>query len=231
MNIKSILLTSTAVLAFSASSFAADKETYQATTKIEKDAKGNYSEKNTITKTDLDGTTNSSEKKLDITVDSKGNTDKSKTSERITDPKGLGNKHVVKIIDTEKTKDGQTTTTHTKTVNGKNVEGTKDSYKTSSEVQKDTKGNYAERDITTKTDADGTYVSFEENANVAVDASGDVSKSTTTKQVTDPKGLMNKSTVTTSNTEKTKDGQVSTSQEVTVDGKTVEKTTETAPQK
>lgn len=231
MNIKSILLTSTAILAFSASSFAADKETYQATTKIEKDTKGNYSEKNTVVKNDFDGTTNSSEVKLDISVDSKGNTEKSKTSERVSDPKGLGNKHIIKTVDTEKTKDGQVTTTHTKTVNGKNVEGTKDSYKTSSEVKKDVNGNYAEKDITTKTDADGTYVTFEENANVAVDASGNTSKSTTTKQVTDPKGLMNKSTVTTSNTEKTNDGQVSTSQEVTVDGKTVEKITETVPQK
>lgn len=231
MNIKSILLTSTAILAFSSAAFAADKESYQSTTKIEKDSSGNYSEKNTITKTDPDGTTNSSEKNLNIEVDSKGNASKSKTSERITDPKGLGNKRVVKIVDTEKTKDGQVTTTHTKTIDGKNVEGTNDSYKTSTTVKTDSKGNYAEKDITTKTDADGTYVSFEENANVSVDSDGDTSKSTTTKKVVDPKGLMNKSTTTTSNTEKVKDGQVSTSQEVTVDGKTVEKITETAPQK
>ena len=230
MKIRNILLASTAIIAFSAPSFAADKETYQSTTKIERDAKGNYNEKTMVTKTDLDGTTNSSEVKLDISVDSKGNTDKTKTAERISDPKGLGNKHVVKVVDTEKTKDGQVSITHTKTVNGKNVEGTKDNYKTTSEIKKDTRGNFVEKDITTKTDADGTYVSYEENAKVSVEADGDVNKSTTTKEVTDPKGLMNKTTTTTSNTEKTEDGQVSTSQEIKVDGKTVEKTTETAPQ-
>lgn len=231
MNIKSILLISTTILAFSTASFAADKESYQSTTQIDKDSGGNYTEKNTVTKTDIDGTASKSEKILKIEVDSKGNTSKSKISERVTDPKGLGNKHTVKIADTEKTKDGQVTTTHTKTVNGKNVEGTNDSYKTSTTVKTDSKGNYAEKDITTKTDADGTYVSFEENANVVVNADGDTNKSTTTKKVTDPEGLMNKSTVTTSNTEKVKDGVVKSSQEITVDGKTVEKITETAPQK
>jgi hypothetical protein len=231
MNIKSILLTSTAIIAFSSATFASDKESYQATTKIEKDYKGNYSEKSTVTKTDLDRTTNSSEKNLIIKTDSEGNIDKSKTYERITDPKGLGNKHIVKVVDTEKTEDGQVTTTHTKTINGKNVEGNEDSYKTSNKVKMDSKGNYHERDITTKTDADGNYVSYEENSNISVDSSGDVSKSITTKQVDDPKGLMNKSTTTTSNTEKTKDGQVKTSKEITVDGKTLEKTTETSPQK
>ena len=227
---KSILLASTAVFALSATAFAVEKETYQSNTKIEKDYDGNYSEKDTVTKTDAEGTTNSSEKKLSVAVDSNGNTDKSTTTKTITDPKGLGNKHVVTTTDTEKTKDGQVTTTHAKTVNGKNVEGTKDSYKTSSKVQKDSEGNYAEKDITTNTDAEGTTTSFEKNANVAVDANGDTDKSTTTKKVTDPVGLMNKSTVKTSNTEKTKDGMVETSQAVIVDGKTIESKSETAPQ-
>ena len=155
----------------------------------------------------------------------------SRTTEVVVDPKGLGNKHVVVTKDTEKTKYGMVDTTHTKTVNGKNVEGTKDNYKSTSKVQRDSEGNYAEKDITTKTDANGTTTSFEKDANVAVDANGDVSKSTTTEKVTDPKGIFNKSTmVKTSNTEKTADGMVETSQAVTVDGKTVESKSETTQQ-
>jgi len=229
MTMKSILLASTAVFALSAAAFAADKESYESNTKIEKDSAGNYSEKDTVIKTDANGTINSSKKTLKIAVDAKGNTDKTRTTEVVVDPKGLGNKHVVVTKDTEKTKYGMVDTTHTKTVNGKNVEGTKDNYKSTSKIQKDSEGNYAERDITTKTDANGTTTSFEKDANVAVDANGDVSKSTTTEKITDPKGLFNKSTVTTSNTEQTKDGMVKTSQDVTVDGKTVESKSELTP--
>jgi len=231
MTMKTILLASTACFALSAAaSFAADKETYQSDTKIEKDSAGNYSEKDTVTKTDANGTTNSSKKTLNIAVDAKGNTDKTRTTEISTDPKGLGNKHVVATKDTEQTKYGMVTTTHTKTVNGKNVEGTKDNYKSTSKVQKDSEGNYAEKDITTRTNADGTTISFEKDANIAVDANGDTDKSTTTEKVTDPKGLFNKHTVKTSNTEQTKDGTVRTSQDVTVDGKMVESKSETTQQ-
>ena len=230
MNIKSILLASTAAFALSATAFAADKESYQSTTKIEKDSNGNYSEKDMVTKTDANGATKSSEKKLSNKVDAKGNSDKSKTTEFVTDPKGLGNKRVVTVKDTETTKDGQVSTTHKKTVDGKNVEGTKDSYKTSSTVQKDSKGNYEEKDITVNTDANGTTTSFEKKASVDVNANGDTDKSTTTKKVVDPQGLMNKGSVTTSNTEKVKDGMVKTSQEIKVDGKTVASKTENSTQ-
>ena len=222
MTMKFILLASTAVFALSAAAFAADKETYESTTKIEKDSAGNYSEKDAVTKTDANGTTNSSKKTLKIAVDAKGNTDKTRTTEIVVDPKGLGNKHIVVTKDTERTKYGMVDTTHTKTVNGKNVEGTKDNYKSTSKVRKDSEGNYAERDITTNTDANGTTTSFEKDANVAFNANGDTDKSTTTEKTTDPKGLMNKNTVKTSNTEQTKDGMVATSQDITVNGKTVE---------
>lgn len=229
MAMKHILLASTAIIALSAPAFASDKETYQSTTKIEKGTNGNYSETNTVSKTDIDGTTNSSEKKLVVEVDAKGNTSKTKTSEFVIDPKGLGNKHVVSTKDTENTKDDVVTTSHEKIVNGKNVEGTNDSYKTSSKVREDSKGNYAEKDITTKTQNDGTFVSYEKDANVTVDANGDTDKLTTTKKVIDPKGLNNKSTVKTSNAEKTKDGMTDTSHSITVDGKTVESKETIAP--
>lgn len=222
MHIKDILLATTAMMALSAPSFAADKETFKSTTKIEKDAKGNYSENTSVSKTGLDGTTNTEDTKLDIKVDANGNSDKSKTVKLITDPKGLGNKHVIVVTDTEKSKDGKVTSTHTKTVDGKNIDGTKDDFKTSSKVQTDTNGNFVEKDITTKTDIDGTKISYEENANVSVDANGNTSKSTTTEHVTDPVGLLNKTVVSTSNVEKVTDGLVKSSQKVVIDGKTVE---------
>jgi hypothetical protein len=226
---KHLLLTTTAIFVLSTPAFASDKETYQANTKIEKSTNGNYSETNSVSKTDMDGTTNSSDKKLVVTVDDKGNTEKTRTTERVTDPKGMGNKHIVTTKDTESTKDDVVSTSHEKTVNGKNVEGTTDSYKTSSKMREDSKGNFAQKDITTKTDADGTTVSFEKNAKVEVEDNGETDKSTTTKKVTDPKGLNNKSTVKTSNTETIKDGMKETNQTVTVDGKTVRDTGTMSP--
>jgi hypothetical protein len=114
-------------------------------------------------------------------------------------------------------------------VNGKNVEGNTDSYKTSSTIKKDSKGNYAEKDLTVNTDASGTTTSFEKNANVDVSANGDIAKSTTTENTVDPKGIGNKSTVSTSNTENTSEGMVEKNQEVTVDGKTMKRKSEIAP--
>lgn len=227
---KSLLLASTAIFVLSAGAFAADKESYQSNTSIEKSSDGNYNEHDTVTKTDPDGTVSSSTNNLSVEVDPKGNTDKRRTTETTSNPQGLGNKHVVTTSDTEKTQDGVVTTTHAKTVDGKNLEGTTDHYKSTSQVQRDIKGNFAERDITTKTEADGSAVSYEKDANVDVNANGDTDKITTTKQMTNPMGLSSGHTVNTSNTEKTKDGMVETSQAVTVDGKTVESKTEVTPQ-
>ncbi len=227
---KSILLLSTAAFAMSSPAFAANKETYKTETKIEKDTAGNYSEKSKTSKTETDGTTYSSEKNVAIGVDAKGNTDKSTTTKHVSDPKGLGNKHIITTSDTEKTKDGEVTTTHEKTVNGKTVEGTKDSYKSESKVQKDSKGNFEQKDITTKTDEYGTTVSYEKNASTSVEANGNMEKTSSTKEVIDPEGLGNKTTVTDSKSKEVKDGVVTTSQETKVDGKTVESKSETKTQ-
>jgi hypothetical protein len=223
MDIKAILLVSTAFLAISATAFAADKETYQADTKIEKDSDGNYTETNKTVKTDVDGTINSSERNLTVAVDAKGNIDKSRTTKHVTDPKGLGNKHVTTTKDTETTKYGQVTSTHAKTVNGKSVEGSE------TNSQSDSQGNYEQMDITTKTDAAGTTTKVVKETDVKVSANGDTDKSTSTKKMVDPKGLLNKTTVQTSNTEQVKDGIIKASHEIKVNGKTVESTTETAP--
>ena len=122
----SILLASVAILALNAPAFAAEKETYKSETKMEKDAKGNYSQKDSATKTDAAGTTTNAEKNVSVDVDSKGNTEKTVKIEESTDPKGLMNKTDVKTKDTVKTKaDGSVETTHIKKVDGKTVEDTK----------------------------------------------------------------------------------------------------------
>jgi hypothetical protein len=106
----------------------------------------------------------------------------------------------------------------------------KETYETDVKIEKDANGNYNEKDKTIKTDATGTTTSYEKDAKVSVDTDGNTNKSTTTKSVTDPKGLFNKTTVTTSNTEKVKDGVAQTGQDVKVNGKTVESTAQTIPQ-
>jgi len=105
-----------------------------------------------------------------------------------------------------------------------------ESYQSNTRIDKDSSGNYAEKDTTTKTNADGTTTSFEKKADVSVDSNGDVAKSTTTKKVTDATDPFNKHTVKTSNTEQTKDGMVKTGQSVTVGGKTIDSKTETTQQ-
>jgi hypothetical protein len=118
-----MLLASATALVLSAPVFAADKETYKSTTKVEKDSQGNYDAKSKTTATNAAGTTTSTEKKVDVDVDSNGNIDKTVKTEESTDPKGLMNKTTVKTKDTETTnKNGTVDATHKKTVNGKTVE-------------------------------------------------------------------------------------------------------------
>jgi hypothetical protein len=121
---KSILLASVAAFALTAPAFAAEKETYKSETKIEKDAKGNYDAKNTVSKTDAAGTTTTSEKKVDVDVDSNGNVEKVVKTKETTDPKGLMNKTSTTTTSTETHKDGQVETSHKKVVDGKTVEDT-----------------------------------------------------------------------------------------------------------
>jgi len=105
-----------------------------------------------------------------------------------------------------------------------------ETYQSNTKIEKDASGNYTEKNVTTRTDAAGTTRTYEKEADVRVNANGDTDKSTTTQEVTDPKGLLNKQTIRTSTTEKIKDGVVNSSQTVTVNGKTVESETRTAPQ-
>jgi len=124
MNKTTILLASVAAFALGAPAFAAD-ESIKTETKIEKDSKGNYDEKDKTVTKDASGKT-TDKKTVDVDVDAKGNTDKTVTTKHVVST-GLFNKDdKVTTKDTEKTKDGQVTTTHEKKVDGTTVESTTD---------------------------------------------------------------------------------------------------------
>ena len=194
MAMKSVLLASTVLFSFANPAFSADKEVYETNTKIEKNAKGDFKEKTKTTKTEMDGTFSSYEKQVDIDVDDKGNTTKTTTTETIIDPKGLGNKHITKTKDTEKTVNGEVSTTHEATVNGKDVQ-------LDSSFEKDSKGNYERKDTITRTDPAGTTRSYEKKVDIETDSSGNTKKTTTTESGIDPRGLGNKDRVKTTDTE------------------------------
>jgi len=104
----------------------------------------------------------------------------------------------------------------------------KETYESDIKIDKDSAGNYSEKDTVTKTDANGTTNSSKKTLNIAVDAKGNTDKTRTTETVVDPKGLGNKHVVATKDTEKTKsDGTVKTTHKKVVNGKTVEDTSET----
>ncbi len=231
MKITKLLLLSTAAIVLSGHAFAVEKETYESNTKIEKDSTGNYSEKYSATKKDADGTTTASVRELKIDADEKGNKEKMLTTKKTIDPKGLGNKHIESTKDTLSSKDGKVSVSHEKIVNGKTVEGSHDNYKNESSSESDAKGNFVQKDITTNTDSNGTVTQFEKRSNIDVDANGDASKVVTTKEVTDPKGLNNMRTTTTTNSESAQDGKFSSGHEVKVDGKTIESETDVTTKK
>jgi hypothetical protein len=221
MKMNHILLVTTAMIALGSPAFAADKETYESSTKIEKEKNGNFSEKSKTSKTLMDGTFNSFEKNVDIKVDSKGNIDKTITTEQVVDAKGMGNKHITKTKDTETRKDGKTSFTHEASVDGKKV--TSDSN-----FEKDANGNYERKDTITRTDAAGTTRSTEKEETLKMGANGTMEKTTTVESSTDPKGLGNKTTETVTDTKKVTEDSITRTHEKQVDGEVVDKSTNTA---
>lgn len=219
---KHILLASTALIALSAPAFAADKEMYQTTTKIEKDAAGNFSEKSNTTKTEMDGTSNSYEKNVNINVDDQGNSDKTVTTEAVSDPKGLGNKQVTATKDTETRKHGEVSSTHEATVDGKSV-------KSDSSFEKDANGNYERKDTITRTDAAGTIRSSEKNVSVKIDSKGNAKKTVTSEKSTDPKGLGNKTSVKITDTKKTTADETTLTHEKKINGDVVDASKSISP--
>ncbi len=95
-------------------------------------------------------------------------------------------------------------------------------------VEKDDAGNYTKKQArTTKTiDESGTTSKTETKVKVESDADGDAERTITTETSTDPKGLMNKSKTMTTDSVKYEDGKVEKKYKKTVDGKTVEETTQ-----
>ena len=129
MNKLATLLATTAVIAISAPSFAADMKTgVKSESTIERDDDGSYVKKTTASKTDANGTDTSAETKVDMDVDSDGDATKTTTTKETSDPKGLWNKDTVKTKTTEKLRDGKLTVEHEKSVNGDTVVDKKASY-------------------------------------------------------------------------------------------------------
>jgi hypothetical protein len=222
MNMKYVLLASTALMALNAPAFAADKEVYQTTTRIEKDAAGNFNEKSNTTKTEMDGTTSSFEKNVSIEMDEDGNSTKTVTTEAMSDPEGLGNKHVTTTKDTETKKDGKVSSTHEATVNGQSV-------KSDRSFKKDANGNYERNDTITRTDAAGTIRSSEKNVSMKVDSQGNTKKIITLKGSTDPKGLGNKTSTKVTDTENVTADETTITHEKKVNGDVVNMNKSIAP--
>ena len=99
----------------------------------------------------------------------------------------------------------------------------KETYKSETKVEQDSKGNYEASSSTKQTNAAGTTTSAEKKVEVDVDSDGETETKVKTTEVTDPKGLMNKSKTVTIDTETANaDGTVDSSHKVKVNGKTVE---------
>ena len=70
-------------------------------------------------------------------------------------------------------------------------------------------------------DADGTKAKAETKVDLEVERGGDVTRTITTKETIDPKGLFNSDTVKTRTVEKLRDGKLVVEQEKTVNGEKV----------
>jgi hypothetical protein len=121
------LLMTTAAVALSAPSFAADPSV-KAESSIDRHDNGGYTKKVNAEKTNAAGTTTSAQTEVDLSVDDDGNATKTTTTKEATDPKGLWNKDTTKTKTTEKLNDGKLTVKHEKTVNGTTVIDKKSSY-------------------------------------------------------------------------------------------------------
>jgi len=116
----------------------------------------------------------------------------------------------------------------TLTLGGVAMAAEKTSYESKTNVERDSKGNYNEETKTEKTNTAGTTTTTKEKVEVDVHANGDVDNTVKTEKITDPKGLMNKRSTKITNTQDVKhDGATKNTHKKTIDGKTVESTTET----
>lgn len=129
MNKFATLMVTTAALAFTAPTFAADMKTdVKSEASIERDDDGSYTKTTSAEKTNAAGTKTMAETEVDLDVDDDGDATKTTTTKESRDPKGLFNKDTVKTTTTEKMRDGKLTVEHEKTVNGDTVVDKKSSY-------------------------------------------------------------------------------------------------------
>lgn len=111
-------------MAFGSSAFAAD-ESYDAETKIKKDADGGYERTVTEESKDAAGTLRKKEITTEVDVDSDGDKETTVKSKAIEDPKGLMNKTTVETESTTSVEDGKKSTSYEKKVNGDVVDESK----------------------------------------------------------------------------------------------------------
>jgi hypothetical protein len=121
MNKLSISLTAL-MIGFAAPTMAADKETYKAEAKIEKDAKGNYEKKVTEKSTNAAGTDVKNTATTEVDVNRDGSKETVVKTKSVNDPKGLMNSTSVETeTQVNQGKDGKVETSRTKKVDGEVV--------------------------------------------------------------------------------------------------------------
>ena len=99
----------------------------------------------------------------------------------------------------------------------------KTSYETKTSVERDAKGNYDEQSKTVKVNAAGTATTTKEKVEVDVHSNGDVDNTVKSETTTDPRGLLNKKSTKTTDTQDVKhDGSSKNTHKKIVNGKTVE---------
>lgn len=143
-----VIAAATAAIGFTSSAYAAE-EAAQVKSKIEYKKDGGYEASRTSEQTTARGTELSSERNVNVGVDSKGRIDKTVKSESSSDPKGLMNKKkdVSESKIEEKDRGGYKQVTTRK---HRDAEGTDTTYKTTTDVDVDARGNVATTATTEK---------------------------------------------------------------------------------
>jgi hypothetical protein len=94
-------------------------------------------------------------------------------------------------------------------------------YKTETEIERNDDGSY-KKSVKAEHDSGAGKVTSETTTELDVDSDGDSVKKVVTKDVDDPKGLLNKQTTKTETKVEVEDGAVTKSATKTVNGRTVE---------
>jgi hypothetical protein len=126
-------LAAVSVLALAAPAFAAEDTSAKAKVEsnVEHKADGGYEEsrKSVTEKTDAAGTETREETKVKVEQKADGDMEKTVKTETKVDPEGLMNQKKTVVEDKTEVKDGKATTHHTKKVDGKTVEDTKQEHR------------------------------------------------------------------------------------------------------